>query len=57
VITRCIRRQWLVTLILVGLVGPGMPLPAQETPSRGGQITMALETDPGTLSPTRRCGG
>jgi hypothetical protein len=33
------------------------PAAAQETPTRGGQITMALETDPATLSPILFRGG
>src|SRR5215510_8350618 len=43
-------------LILAAALAPA-PVRAQETPTRGGQITMALETDPATLSPVLFRGG
>ena len=42
--------------ILAAGTAPGAAS-AQETPTRGGQITMALETDPATLSPILFRGG
>jgi hypothetical protein len=50
--------SWILGLgmILVAALAPGL-VRAQETPTRGGQITMALETDPATLNPILFRGG
>jgi len=45
-----------LALILAAALAPA-PVRAQETPTRGGQISMALETDPATLNPILFRGG
>jgi peptide/nickel transport system substrate-binding protein len=55
--THAARRPWLPIVAGLALLALALPAAGQETPVRGGQIVMALETDPGTLNPVLFRGG